>query len=143
MNRRGWLWAGSVTVVLGVCLWSSTLVRGYEPSDTPERFLSQPNAAAERRYAEGELAGAIAAREGRYLVYEYGWPVGNYEELLCQKYGVEVLNQGCMGVAGRVDWESGFTKAVQRELERRYGRDVFAECRLEARQLSEARAACE
>jgi hypothetical protein len=88
-----------------------------------------------RLYWQGRYAGWRSIRTGELLVHETGLPSPSYaiyRVLLKQRYGVTVLNHGCIPVVHVRNWQQGVNDAVSSYLRSRYAKDVFEECRTEA-----------
>ena len=139
---------GLAVGLAALVLWSLSLQRSAPNSGEAERFVSlaADEAAATARRSEGEQAGVEAARAGHFAAFQYGLPLPTdtlYQQLLWDRYSVEVHTGGCMPVADKSDWQSGFTQATKRELLRKHGHDVFEECRREAARLYAAQVTCE
>jgi hypothetical protein len=86
------------------------------------------------------LIGVCEARwdtaHDRYVVQGYGLPGDShsrYVELALKRYGVRIVNLGCIASEADLARVEGYNSVSERAVTRKFGRDVLAECYAEAK----------
>ena len=84
----------------------------------------------------GQAQARLDLARGRYQLLGYGRGVGgrnDYTDLLRQRYGVEFRAvAGCIVSKSTVEYANAYDAAVKSAVNRKFGRDVFAEAHAEA-----------
>jgi hypothetical protein len=100
-------------------------------------FVSFRGVLAERAsYFLGVCEARWDTAHNRYVVQGYGLPGeahSLYTELALKRYGIHIVNHGCIASPADLARVEGYNSVSERALTRKYGRDVLAECYAEAR----------
>ncbi|MGD0468447.1 MAG: hypothetical protein ABSA54_08740 [Terriglobales bacterium] len=76
----------------------------------------------------GNLRARYDVARGRYVIHLYGLPAATfpeYQQLLRERYGVEVRAMGC--ILPLSSYDDSYDRVVIAAANRRFGRDVFKE----------------
>ena len=95
--------------------------------------------------ARGYFVARFDVARGHYEVQSFGLPAAwrpDYARLLRERYGIEHRTvAGCVVSESLVSYVSAYNGVTKAAAERKFGRDVFAECAADARKAWEARSA--